>query len=69
MGLDENFSALRQEERESLEIIDYEKMIFELKQNIEDNSEESESAFNLIVSDYGFEYDFKDFVKEQLCKR
>lgn len=42
------------------------KMLFELKEKIEDDSEESESIFNSIVSDYGFEYSFKDFVGDEL---
>ena len=43
----------------------YAKMLFELKENIEDDSEEAESIFNQIVSDYGFEYNFSTFVKDE----
>jgi len=68
MCIEVNSYALRQhEERTEQNSKDFEKMIFELKQNVLDNSEESESAFNLIVNDYGFEYDFSTFVKDELC--
>ena len=65
--MDGNLAALALHEARIEEAeIQWAKMLLELKQNIEDDSEESESAFNLIVSNYGFEYDFKDFIKDEL---
>ena len=67
MSLDGNQYALKQHEaRIEQNEIDFEKMLSDLRENIYDDSEESESHFNQIVSDYGFEYDFSTFVKEEL---
>ena len=69
MTLDGNLASLRiKEARDEKNEIEFEKMLFELKENIEDDSEESESNFNQIVSDYGFEYKFSTFVKDELWR-
>jgi len=65
--MDGNLYALgHHEARVEQNEIDYEKMLLELTENILDDSEESESSFNLIVNDYGFEYSFSEFIRDEL---
>lgn len=65
--MDGNSASLKAHEaRIEQNEIDYAKMISELKEIILDDSEESESIFNSIVGDYGFEYNFRDFCGDEL---
>ena len=65
--MDGNLAALAlYEARQQSGIEQFEKMMEELIEKILDDSEESESIFNSIVSDYGFEYNFRDFAGDEL---
>ena len=65
--MDGNLAALsmNQERLRSGEEL-FEKMLDELREVILDDSEESESTFNKIVGEYSFEYNFIDFVGDEL---
>jgi len=65
--MDGNLAALALHEARLLSSEEqFTKMMEELTENILDDSEESESSFNLIVNDYGFEYSFSEFIRDEL---